>query len=193
MRGTDGDDVDDGSSDRRDHPRDDASRPAAGWRFADGPTTSVSRVVDATAAEVWRLVSDIELPAAGSDELERVEWLDEDGPRVGARFVGHNRRGETAWSVTCVVTAYEPEERFAWDALVDPEAAEPEAQSSWRFELEPTGGGTRVTQRVRFGPGRSGLTWAIRQDPDREAEFIARRLATMEASMTRTLDHLATT
>ena len=57
-------------------------------RYADGPTTEVGRVIEATPAELWPLVSDIQLPARFSSEFRGAEWLDDaTGPAVGARFV----------------------------------------------------------------------------------------------------------
>ena len=43
---------------------------------------------------------------------------------------------------------------------------------------------------MRLGPGRSGLTWAIRQNPDQEEAIIERRLADFRDSMTQNLQEV---
>lgn len=163
------------------------------WAFTEGPTTAVTRVVAAPIARVWARVSDIGFPVAASPELQRVEWLDGAvEPAVGARFVGHNARGDLTWSVTCAITRFEPPHTIAWSPLYQPDDVDdPEPLATWRFDLAEADGGTRVTQTVTVGPGRSGLTWAIRQQPEREAELIAGRLAQFERAMTANLDELA--
>ena len=58
--------------------------------YADCPTVDVDVLIDAPIERVWQLVTDIELPARFSSEFLGATWLDE-GPRVGARFVGRNQ------------------------------------------------------------------------------------------------------
>lgn len=161
--------------------------------FADGPTTSVERVIPAPPEAVWEVVSDIGFPTATSPELEHTEWLDDaDGPSVGARFLGHNARGDLTWTTTSVVTVHDAPTAFAWTPLYRPDDPEdPEPLATWRFDLEPVDGGTRVTQSVTLGPGRSGVTWAIRQRPEDEATIISLRLAQFEDAMAANLDRLA--
>lgn len=162
------------------------------WRFEEGPTTSVERVVAASPDEVWQRISDIGFPAEVSPELQHVEWLDgAEEPGVGARFVGHNERGELQWSVTCEITECDPPRAFAWTPLYRPDDPEdPEPLATWRFDLEPVDGGTRVTQSVLLGPGRSGVTWSIRQRPEDEATIISGRLAQFEQAMAANLAQL---
>ena len=75
-------------------------------KYADCPTVSVSVTVEATAATVWDLVSDITLPTRFSSEIRSVDWLDgATEPALGARFVGrsaHEAIGE--WETTCRIT-----------------------------------------------------------------------------------------
>ncbi|MGH2758276.1 MAG: SRPBCC family protein, partial [Actinomycetota bacterium] len=89
-------------------------------RYADGPSAEVEIYIDAPPARVWDLVSDIELPARFSEELQGAQWLDET-PAVGARFQGRNRHPAVGeWETTSYVVAYEPERTFAW-AVGDPD------------------------------------------------------------------------
>lgn len=158
-----------------------------GARYADTPTVEVARWMDAPPHRVWELVSDVERMPELSTELQESEWLDGGRrPVVGARFRGHNRhesRGE--WSTTSHVIECEPERVFAW-AVEDP--AHPSA--TWRFRLEPEEGGTRLTQWVRLGPGRSGLSLAIDRMPEKEQKIVYGRLREFERNMTTTLERV---
>jgi uncharacterized protein YndB with AHSA1/START domain len=152
-------------------------------RYADGPTVEVEVLVAASAERVWELVSDIDLPARFSGEFVGGTWLD-DGPALGARFVGRNQHpaiGE--WETTSFVTRYEPPHAFGWCVSdVDSPSA------SWWFEIEPQPGGVRLRQGMRMGPAPSGLNVAIDAMPDKEERIIARRLEEHAANMRATLE-----
>ena len=133
------------------------------------------------------VVSDIELMPGMSDELQSVEWLDgATGPAVGARFVGrskHESLGE--WETTSHVIEYEPGRVFAW-AVADPEAP----TAIWRFRLEPSGGGTELSQWMQMGPGRSGLSYAIDRMPEKEQKIVFVRMREFERNITATLEQI---
>ena len=141
-------------------------------RYEECPTVEVDIVISAPAEAVWAHVSDIGLPARFSTELQGVEWVDEGGPGVGARFVGHNRHPAIgSWDTTCTVTAYEPHRAFSW---VVGEVDHP--SSAWRFSLVEEGDGTRLTQWMQMGPARSGINLAIDAMPEKEDRILRRRL-----------------
>ena len=154
-------------------------------RYAEGPTVEVDVVVDAPVDRVWALVSDINLPARFSSELQEARWNEgSDDPRVGARFTGRNRHpaiGE--WETTCTVTEWEPERSFGW-LVGDP--ADPSAR--WRFDLDDLGGRVRLRQWAQIGPGWSGLSVAIEARPDKEERIVARRLEEHRANMLANLE-----
>lgn len=151
-----------------------------GARYADQPEVEVQTWIDAPPDDVWPLVSDIELMATASDELQSVEWAGgASGPAVGAAFIGHNRHealGE--WSTTSYIVECEPPRSFAW-AVED--ANDPTA--TWRFRLVPKDGGTQLSQWVQMGPARSGLSIAIEKMPDREQKIVFVRLREFERGM----------
>lgn len=155
-----------------------------GARYADLPAVEVSTWIDAPPEHVWGLVSDIGLMPGLSRELQSVEWLDAvSRPAVGARFVGrskHDALGE--WSTTSYIVELDPGRVLAW-AVGDPE----QPSATWRFTLRPERGGTTLSQWVRLGPGRSGLSIAIDQMPDKEQKIVFVRMREFEESMTHTL------
>ncbi|RSS36536.1 SRPBCC family protein [Streptomyces sp. WAC08241] len=167
-------------------------------RYAEGPSAHGDIHVGAAVPRVWELVTDILLPARFSPELCRAAWLDgAEGPRVGARFEGHNHHrllGE--WRTVSYVTELEAtgERRvFAW-AVTDadgrygepaPDPARPMA--TWRYALAPEDGGTRLRQSARLGPARSGVSLALDRWPDREERIVAARVEELRAGMEKTL------
>jgi uncharacterized protein YndB with AHSA1/START domain len=97
--------------------------------------TAVSIRIEAPAAKVYDLVSDLTRMGQWSPECKRVEWLDgASGVAVGARFKGHNQRGARRWSTTGKVVAAEPGE-FAFD--VTSVFGLPVAR--WRYRVTPEG------------------------------------------------------
>jgi len=155
-----------------------------GARYGDKPTVEVPIEIDAPLERVWAIVSDIETMPGASPELQGVEWLDgRSGPGLGARFAGHNRHDALGeWSTVSVIVAYEPPRVFGW-AVGDPEFP----AAIWRFSLEARAGGTLLRQWVQMGPGRSGLSVAIEQMPDKEQQIVFVRLREFEANMGATL------
>jgi uncharacterized protein YndB with AHSA1/START domain len=152
-------------------------------RYADGPTTEVDVVVDAPIELVWDAVVDINLSASYSTEFVGASWVD-DGPRLGARFVGRNRHAALGeWETTSWVNRFEPPHAFGW-AVSDPE----HPSATWWFLLDRVDGGVRVRQGGRMGPAPSGLNAAISAMPDKEERIVARRLGEWERSMRATLD-----
>lgn len=154
-------------------------------KYADGPTTEQSIDIKASPDAVWALVSDPTFPVEHSSELQEAAW-DADGPipGIGARILGRNKHDAIGeWSTTSFVVDWVEGERFSW-AVMDP--GNPAAQ--WWFELRDSNGVTRLTQRVRLGPGPSGLTPAIERMPDREDEIIRRRLEFHDGNMLANLE-----
>jgi uncharacterized protein YndB with AHSA1/START domain len=149
-------------------------------RYADGPAAEVDTYIEATPETVWDLVTDIELMARLSSELQAAQWVgDEPGPAPGREFVGRNHHqamGE--WETRSFVVECERPSVFAW-AVSDAE----HPSATWRFTLRPEGAGTRLSQWVRMGPARSGLSLAIDRMPEKEERIVERRLGEFRAAM----------
>lgn len=166
-----------------DFPRTFRAGPSNPVCLADQPGTWVEIDVDAPVDQVWSLVTDIDLPARFSEELQGASWIDA-GPAQGARFVGRNQHpaiGE--WEVECFVEVWEEGRSFAW---ANGEEANPGAR--WRFDLEPNGRGTRLRFSMSMGPGPSGISMAIEAMPDKEPRILHRRVGEHHANMARTVE-----
>ncbi|KQS73311.1 SRPBCC family protein [Modestobacter sp. Leaf380] len=116
-------------------------------------TVSDSTVVDAPPAAVWAVVADPTRTPGYSPE-NRGARTPHPGPlAVGEVFTGRNERFGARWTTECVVTAADPEQRFAFRVraigLRTPRLRARNA--SWEHRLEPVAlpegrTGTRVTQ-----------------------------------------------
>ncbi len=128
-------------------------------------------------------MTDLNVPAQFSTEFLGAEWED-DRRGLGAVFRGRNQHpaiGE--WTVSCFVDSYDEPRTFGWRTS-DPD--NPGAR--WRFDLEPNGSGTRLRFSYAIGPGPSGTTAAIQNNPGRATRVIQRRVGEVQANMQRTVD-----
>jgi uncharacterized protein YndB with AHSA1/START domain len=102
----------------------------------------VSRDIKASPMSVWDAISDVTRMGEWSPECHTCEWSDgAAGPAVGARFTGHNRNGEFEWTTEAEITECVPGERFAFDGVFGDLRF-----SHWAYVIEPTEGGSRVTE-----------------------------------------------
>lgn len=109
------------------------------------PQLSVSRDIAASPEVVFAAVTDVTRMGEWSPENHTNEWTDgATGPAVGARWVGHNRNGDFAWTTEARVVELVPDERFTFECVA------PEFDdfhfATWRFDIEPIDGGCRVTE-----------------------------------------------
>ena len=103
--------------------------------------------VDAPPSAVWPIVSDPTRVGEFSPETLGAEWIDADGPRVGARFRGHvkrNGRGPMYWT-ECVVDVCDPEREFTFTVLFRGRRI-----NTWSYVLDPRDGGTDLTESFRL-------------------------------------------
>ena len=159
----------------------------ATMRYRDLPTVEVTQRVRCDVRTAWDLVTDIDLPARCSSELEAVEWLDgATAVEVGARFRGRNKHEAFGdWATVCEVVEVEHERRWVYN-VIGPEGV----SATWAFEVEPASDGVLVRQWGRMGPGPSGLTPAIVAQPEKEARIVSRRIAEWQQNMQANLEQV---
>jgi hypothetical protein len=154
------------------------SGPSDPPRLSDGPGTYAEIDIAASAAQLWPIITDLNMPAKFSTEFRGARWAeDSTGPAIGASFIGSNVHTAIGqWEVPCFVhRCVEPRE-FGW---VTSNPDNPGAQ--WVFTLTETGsteGGpvTGLRYSLIIGPGPSGLTPAIKNMPEKEPRILSRRL-----------------
>jgi hypothetical protein len=113
---------------------------------------SVSLTIAADAGELWDRISDVTRMGEWSPECTGGRWLGgRRGPGVGARFVGHNRRGWARWATVNEVVESRRGEVFAF--RTGPTGV------VWAYRFQPDGDGTRVTETRDL---RRARTWIVR-------------------------------
>jgi uncharacterized protein YndB with AHSA1/START domain len=156
---------------------------------ATGAQVEVVLVANQEPKAVWDLITDVARIGEWSPECVGGRWLDGAGPRPGARFEGDNRfaHGFTS-TVTCVVTQAQRPAVFEWIVL-DPSESVHSPGSIWRYELTPGDrpGQTTVLHRFVHGAGETGLSRAMRDNPDQAGEILRERLDILREHMTVTL------
>lgn len=133
---------------------------------------AVTVEIAASPQQVYTLVSDINRMGEWSPECFRCSWTKgATGPAVGARFKARNkgRRGP-AWFNTPKVTVAEPGREFAFNR-----SGPGIGSYTWRYVMEPTAGGTRLTESFDVErPLSSAMTWITEKwtgSSDRDADM----------------------
>jgi hypothetical protein len=99
--------------------------------------------VDASPAEVYRIVSDPPVMITFAEEAYRARWLGgATEAAVGARFRGYNRKGRRRWFTDCTITDAERDERFAYHVATPFRLP----ISRWQYDIEPSPEGCTVTE-----------------------------------------------
>ncbi len=146
-------------------------------RITDGQGVVSEIDIDGRPAAVWPLISDIDMPAEFSSELQSTRW-NSDARGKGASFTGDNQLGDFEWSVECHVTDYEEGSAFEWSSI---SADEPGAV--WRLEVVEQGMGSRLRFSMLIGETNNLLAPNAQADPDREAAVINGRRKQIKANM----------
>jgi|TARA_B110001454_G_scaffold166874_1_gene156791 hypothetical protein len=101
----------------------------------------ISETIEADAAAIYALISD--LPRMGEWSTENIggEWISGTPGAVGSRFLGTNRIKSFEWSVPVEITIAEPDACFEFVAAPDDGP-----YVRWTYRLEPLEMATRVTE-----------------------------------------------
>lgn len=139
----------------------------------------VTERIAAPADHLYGLVSDLPRMGRFSPENKGGRWLGRPkGPRVGARFLGLNRRGAVVWTTISRVVTADPGCEFAFDVKASG------ARWGYRFDSDGDSGETVVTEtRTALGPRpwsarlfAGGLLGGV---PDHDEEMRAGMAATL--------------
>ncbi len=151
-------------------------------RLADGPGVVCELDSDARPADVWPVISDIEMPSRFGTELIGAEWQSDAPVAEGSTFTGTNKIGDREWQVTNTVTAYEEGKVFEWTVgdLDKPGGI-------WRLEVAEQGRGSRIRFSARMGYGSPTADRAL-SDPDKEEKTLNFRRGMWKENMQKTLE-----
>jgi uncharacterized protein YndB with AHSA1/START domain len=135
--------------------------------------------INASAEQVWKMVSDLPRMGEWSPENEGGVWLKgADGPKEGVKFRGANRQGKRRWKTIATIIDVEPGRKLTFRITV---LGIPD--SEWSYDFEPTDGGCHVTES--WTDQRPGwfkpLTALVSGVSDRETHNRAGMEQTLEA------------
>ena len=150
----------------------------------DLTTDQVDRYIEAPPEVLYARIADVTRTPELTPDVVKVEWLGGATEAVvGARFkaINHAGRGPD-WPNKSVITIAVLDRDFAW-ARTEPFGG----TVQWRYQFEPEGTGTRVTESYEVTKPLRLMGWFIIGTiyglKDRRSE--------LRASMERTLDRLA--
>lgn len=112
--------------------------------------------IAASPEHVYDLVADITRMGEWSPENVGADWIDDGAGRKGDWFEGHNKSGDKEWTRACEVARADRGSDFTF--VVGGVA---DNCTWWSYEMEPTGVGTRLTERwwfVNKTPGLQAVT-----------------------------------
>ncbi len=140
---------------------------------------SASIEINRDPATVFAAIADVTRMGEWSPECTSGRWVaDATGPAVGAKFEGDNRlmmagMALKKWTTTSEVTACVPGELFEFVA---------EEYTTWRYEFEPAGTGTKVTESYEYATQSGGQKFMY--------DTVMRRPASMVTGMKKTLERI---
>lgn len=162
---------------------------------------SASIAIDAPAAKVYELVSDITRTGEWSPECVGGSWVSGAAGRVGARFHGYNQDGTAAWTSESEVVRADEARAFAFSVLrfraggasdggdwVDGSRL---GDMTWAFELADDGDGCVLTQRHTMKVISPFYRAMLEQAPESErAGQLRSREEHLRSAMRSTLDRI---
>ena len=148
--------------------------------FSNGPGVAVDIDIVASKSDVWELMTDINFGSKFSNEFVSANWDEESHLlKLGNTFTGRNQNEHIGeWTAKCTIDALELGRVFGW---CTGDISSPGAR--WRYELSDLGGTIRVRHTVILGPGESGLTRMIAENPKKEEKIIRNRLYAIRQNM----------
>ena len=143
---------------------------------------TASVVINRRPDDVWSAITDVTQMGEWSPECIAGRWIGgATAASVGAQFEGDNvamvaGRAVKRWTTTSVVSACEPGRLFEFVA---------EGYTTWRYELQPDGDNTRVTESFDYeSKGLQGFFYnTLLRRPSMMTKGMSRTLATMKAKL----------
>ncbi len=141
----------------------------------------VSRVIKASASDIFAAITDITRMGEWSPETYAAEWNEGfSEAALGASYTGHNRNGDAEWSTEATIVDFVPNERFFFDC-----SFKGFVFAKWGYTIEPADTGCIVTEHAQdLRPEEAKARSA-------SISGVSDRAAHNRAGMVETLDRLA--
>lgn len=169
--------------------------------YATSWELTASIAIDAPAAQVYRMISDITRMGEWSPECVGGRWIDGTPGAPGARFLGFNKEGEVVWTSESEVLTADEAKEFGFTVLAfcpgDPlpdtnwiRGSQP-GDMTWSFHLAENGDGCVLTQKHTMrlvGPFYRMILEGV--EAGKRAENVRHRKEHLQHSMESTLAKL---
>ncbi|GAA1553035.1 SRPBCC family protein [Brevibacterium picturae] len=140
-------------------------------------TFADSILIEADPATVYATVADVTRTGEWSPICRECWWDEDDGPRVGAWFTGHNVTPDREWQTRSQVIVADEGRAFGWS--VGP------GRVHWTYSMQEAAGGTLLTESWDFLP--EGQEFFTEKYGAHAAEQIAERTSAARAGIPETL------
>ena len=104
--------------------------------------------IDASPAEVWKVVSDLRRMGEWSPQCAKMFVLG-GGVKKGTRTINVNKEGNMVWPTAAKVVEFDVDRKIAFRVV---------NRSIWSYELEPTATGTKLTEQRLTPDGVLGFS-----------------------------------
>lgn len=144
--------------------------------FRPGRAVSTSRLIAAPAAAIFDVLADPSMHPVidGSGSVKATRGRPVDRLAMGTTF-GMDMEMGASYKILNEVVEFEEDSRIAWRHFHG---------HIWRYELEPTGNGTTVTETFDYGPARFSLGLEISRFPERNLKGMVKTLERLAAMLT---------
>lgn len=144
--------------------------------MADKRSVSVSRLIDAPAAEIFAVLANparhVEIDGSGS--VRGSKDVEPQQLRLGSKF-GMKMKMGVPYDIRNTVVEYEPDELIAWAHF---------GKHRWRYELEEVEGGTMVTETFDWSTARVPKLIELMGYPKKHVPSMQKTLERLEAVAT---------
>lgn len=139
--------------------------------------------IAASPDQVYMTISNLERMGEWSPENQGGSWILGNGTNVGDQFEGRNAIGDRTWTAVAEVVRCDPGSAFCFTvgALDNPVA-------EWGYLLEPSNGGTRVTETWKMTQLPPSLVDAPEDRIQGRADMVAAGMATTLANLKASLE-----
>ncbi len=117
----------------------------------DTQRQSGSIIIKRSPEELYDLVADVTRMGEWSPMCTACWWDEGDGPHVGAKFTGRNKRPERTWETRAEVVTADRGRQIAWVVV------EPPTGARWSYSFVAVDGGTEVTETWELPPEGSAF------------------------------------
>ncbi|MEE4022110.1 SRPBCC family protein [Gordonia sp. PKS22-38] len=113
------------------------------------PLIEESIVINASAEDVWAVISDLKRMGEWSPQCKKM-IVRGGSVGLGTKTINVNRRGPLVWPTTSKVVRFAPNKELAFRVA--------ENRTVWSYTIEPSESGVKVTEKREVGDGTTAVS-----------------------------------